>query len=156
VNTKIAAFLSLLSLLLAIGMTAFITTQNAQGGEPTPSAWTTKKLVGYQDYPVKYTFGENCTVIPHASGDGVMVNAIDENWHGNVVEQHFVIKRGSGVGTTTKDESWSVYDQKTGLLRQGVKGYDVFYVKCRDAAKNLPLAVRKAFLGYYALVNSNE
>ena len=87
-----------------------------------------------------------------------MVNANDPNWYGNFLSQHFTISRNKYGGTRKEESFWLTRSHRGGgsaLLKHYAEttiGYDVFYVKCHEATKSLPLAVRKAFLGYYALV----
>lgn len=117
--------------------------------EQTFAVWWAEPRARYSDYPVMYTFN-GCTVRPHVSGYGVRVNATDPSWYGKIVLQSFTIRKNN-YGGAYKEESISLTEYGDHFFWYFDGGYDVFFVKCREAAKSLPLGVRKAFLGYYTL-----
>lgn len=112
-----------------------------------PTIWevetTERKLKYPSEYPVMYSIG-GCTVSLHKSGEGVLVYAQGTNWRGKSILQIICIEKG----THGKQKEQTFWDSRG--VREVICCRDMFkrYLKF---AKFLPLDVRKAFLGFYAL-----
>ena len=90
-----------------------------------------------------------CFVNVRADGAGVTLSATDYEKSGDPLTQTVIIERNKWGGASA-DYYW--YGNSSGrFLYASTFGYDVFYMKCRDAALKLPADVRRAFLGYYGL-----
>ncbi|MBI4094794.1 MAG: hypothetical protein HY435_01210 [Candidatus Liptonbacteria bacterium] len=121
--------------------------------------WQAKTPAEYLDgYPVEYSFN-GCYVRPHSSGEGVIIDAYDDSWSWELLLHHIIIKKNRYGDAQKKESFWNIDTRRTDnpvfryTLDTTTLQTNVFFVKCRDAARNLPLAVRKAFLGYYGLVS---
>ena len=102
-----------------------------------------------------YQINENCFVTKvHSGGIGVTLQATDNNWHGKSIVQVVIINPNEFGGALVQKEYVinGQLDFGSGFSLNGYE-YDVFYSKCREDARRMPLEVRKAFLGHYDLMS---
>ena len=134
--------LSILAVLLVVVTIVFCVNTAVQIIEKHSILWVESKGSN-TEYPIMYSY-ENCTISPRKDGQGVRITAYDPNHYGKPLYKTIFIEKNK-AGGATKRERYTVGGFILG------RGYDVFYVKYEEAAKELPPEVKKVFFGYYCL-----
>lgn len=116
-------------------------------------AGTSPWLRGYPDddnvierYELTNLTGEHCSVSLLTDGR-LRAYACAEN-ETKLDEQEALINPAAGTGSIIER---SYVKSGRHLLKFEGGGYSVFYVHCKDAAKELPAEVRAKFLGYFGI-----
>ena len=102
-----------------------------------------------------YKINENCLITKiHSGGIGITLQATDNNKYGKTIVQTVIINPNEFGGALVQ-KAYVINGQLdfgSGFSLNGYE-YDVFYSKCREDARRMPLEVRKAFLGHYDLMS---
>lgn len=121
-----------------------------------PVNWQEANLTVQEIFSKSYDINKDCKAAIRADGLGVVLWAVDNNWHGQSIAQKVMIEPNEWGGARVQKEyivkSLTTTDG-TSLNSHGSNDYeyDVFYSKCREDARRLPQEVKKAFLGIYDL-----
>lgn len=134
---------------------AFSILIGAYAGLAVAEAETSPKWVAHKhpsgNFPYIFTW-DGCSVGVRQEGAGITINAQDPNWRGKHITQTIVIEKDPG-GAFYKFS----YTRETDVTNAGyvlsldTEDYDVFETKCAEAAKSLPIGIRRAFHGFYGI-----
>ncbi len=109
--------------------------------------------VGYEISNV-YSY-KDCSIYKHEDGSGITIATNDPDWNGIHLVQFVTIRKKVGEKGASFSCRFYKVVEKNGERRYYyplVEGYyDIFYNNYRDAAKELPLEIRKKFHGYYGI-----
>lgn len=106
------------------------------------------------NFPIQYTHNE-CSVSVRNDGRVVWITAHDLSWHGNYLNQHNVLEKGTdGIfRNNIYYRETSINNHPLNLTPEAREAlhYDIFSSKCLKATRGLPIEVQKAFRGLYGL-----
>jgi len=102
-------------------------------------------------FPKSYSLN-NCNVDVRADNLGVTLQAVDRDWYGKHITETVVIEQDKWGGTSVQKYYLIAHQTNDGAMTSlDTIDYEVFWVKCLDAARQLPQDVQRAFLGHYGL-----
>lgn len=134
---------------------AFCSFEGVYAQSAMPEAETSPKWVAKEHPSLEFPYifiWDGCSVSVEQEGEGVTVDAYDQNWRGKHITQTIMIKKNSGG-----DFYKLSYTRETNVTNTGyifsidTEGYDVFEAKCREAVKSLPIGIQKTFHCFYGL-----
>lgn len=112
--------------------------------------WKVSELDDNSNFSKQYSY-KTCSISVRTDGQGVTISSLDPNWYSKQLIQHIEIKKNKYGGASKKEDFMVSYAQSGLAYFERTTGYDIFYVKYREAAKKLPPEAKKAFLGFYGL-----